>query len=700
MRALLSDARFAPVVIGFALSIQSVTAAVKLPSLISDHMVLQRCDAAPIWGKADPGEEVIVRLADVEAKAQTDQNGDWRVTLPVSNLSAGPHSLVIQGTNRLEISDVLIGEVWMNAGQSNMAFALKSAIGGEQDARTASTSGVREFRVNGGASPTPRESCVGSWHLATPDQAGNFSAVGYYFARDLSRELKSPVGLIHASVGGTPVEAWTSRDAIATHPDLMASADVQWEEWQHTFPKAKSKYLSGLEDWQKRYDRVDKPTGKIEEFTTADTTGWPEATLPGKLSDSGLPNSGAVWLRKSIDFNFDSPSDSYRAVDLALPNGAYTVYWNGTKIGELTDTDSILSFTGAMRRHVIPSSLVRKGRNELAVRMFHPNGELGFSGDGGRFTFAYRDGNIEGRIPLAGKWKVKMERELPAISDAMRQELPPAPGKSPNGSLIASSLFNGLVNPVLPYKVRGVVWYQGENNVTRAYQYREAFPLLIRDWRAHQASEDLPFYFCQLPNYGQKSATPEESTWAELREAQALTQRLPHTGMAVLIDIGESRDVHPREKRIAGERLAAIVLADTYGKEIAHAGPVFQSMSIEGHQIRLRFQNADGGLVATPVPDTYVVKSLSQETAPLKRNSPQSQLEGFTICGADRKWHWADARIEDGTVVVTAPEVPSPTQVRYAWADNPTCNLRNGRGLPAAPFRTDDFPGKTINQKY
>jgi sialate O-acetylesterase len=263
-----------------------------------------------------------------------------------------------------------------------------------------------------------------------------------------------------------------------------------------------------------------------------------------------------------------------------------------------------------------------------------------------------------------------------------------------------SLLFNAMIHPLLPYAIKGVIWYQGEGNAVRSWQYRTAFPLLITDWRAQWKQGDLPFYFCQLASFEARQPQPGDNAWAELRDAQSAALKLPKTGQAVLIDIGEANDIHPRNKKDVGERLAKIALANDYGKDIPFSGPVYQSFKVDGGGIRLNFIHTDGGLVARPLPPTYDVQTLTGTTAPLGRNSPNSELEGFAICGDDRKWVWADAKIEGDTILVVSAEVPAPVAVRYAWAGNPTCNLYNGAGLPASPFRTDDFPATTRDEKW
>ena len=663
-------------------------------------MVLQRGEATPIWGTAKPGEDVIVCVADVEARVKTGPDGKWRTTLNLAKAKEGPFTMSVEGEKNHEIQDVVIGEVWMCSGQSNMAFSLRSAMGAEDDIKKASESRVRQFQVGGAASPTPNEKCVGSWKVASPSTAGDFTAVGFYFGRDIAKELNRPVGLVFAAVGGTPIEAWTSDEAISTQPDLKASADAKREAWLSGYPKELDNYLTKLRDWQARYHRLDQPVENLADFISGDTSDWKEVKLPGKFADQGLPGSGSVWLRTTVDVPFESKPDSYRALDIALPSGAYEVYWNGKKLGGVPDEKAIVAFGGAMRRHVLAPEAVLKGKNEVAVRMFHPAGNLSVGGGADRLALVYRDGIKEGKVPLAGTWKVKIERELPPLDETAKKEVPPIPGPPPNPAWVASSLFNGYINTMAGYGIAGFLWYQGENNAERAYQYRFALPLLIQDWRKHWGNGDLPFYFAQLPNFGSRPGQPSDSKWAELRESQTFALKLPHTGMAVLIDAGEMRDIHPRDKRIVGDRLAAAVLAGTYGFKTPGGGPVFDKMSIEGDSLRLQFRNIKGGLVASPLPETVVEKTLPLTTAPLVRFSPKSELEGFAICAADRKWHWADAKIDGNSVVLRSPDVTAPVAARYAWADTSICNLADQAGFPAAPFRTDDFPLSTKDKKY
>ena len=338
---------------------------------------------------------------------------------------------------------------------------------------------------------------------------------------------------------------------------------------------------------------------------------------------------------------------------------------------------------------------VKVGKNILAIRLYEPTRPAVFPAD----TGGPRAGS-GGSIKLEGEWLAKTEYEFPAIPAEKLAAAPQPLVIPPSPIHVASFLFNGMVRPIIPYAIRGVIWYQGEANTSRAYQYRTTFPLLISDWRKQWNQGDFPFYFCQLPIYRPKASMPGESGWAELREAQSLALKLPNVGQAVTIDVGETGNLHPRNKKDVGERLALIALAKDYGKAIPFSGPVYDSMKVESGKAILSFLHTDGGLTAKPLPETDVVSSLTNETATLVRNSPNSQLEGFAICGEDRNWIWSDAKIDGDNVIVWSDKVPSPLAVRYAWADNPTCNLTNGSGLPASPFRTDDFPPVTLKGRY
>jgi len=652
----------------------SVGAEIKLPPIFSDHMVLARAAKVPVWGKADPGEEVSVALSGQAVRAKAGADGRWKVDLDLKGSASGPFVMTVEGRNKIQIADVVVGEVWLGGGQSNMELPLKRIAGYAGEVAVPPNPMLRQFEVAKTPAGAPAEDCAGVWTVAGPGTIADFSSIGYYFGKTLQKTLGVPVGIIKDCWGGTAVEPWISADSIASVPDLQAEAEPR--------RKLGTDNIAALGAWLKKTGREDHPASDIAAFTTGLATpadGWTPVKSAGEVSAPGLPKYGAFWFRKGVTLPAAQSHDT-QVLEFAPVATFDRVYWNGTPIGETTSQNSAGDI--AVRRYFIPASLIHEGANTLAVRIFAPAVPPAFSWP-----------PQIGPTILAGEWQAKAEFALPP-PDAT----PRAPKLIP-GHAVASSLFNGMIHPIIPYAITGAIWYQGEANSKRAYAYRTAFPLLIKDWRQQWGQGDFPFYFCQLANFRPKLPAPGESDWAELREAQLMTLSVPNTGQAVLIDLGESGDIHPQNKEAAGERLAKIALARTYGKPLPCSGSLYRSMKIEGDKIRLTFTDTGDGLVAKELPASYIVATKNHTTAPFVRNTPKSQLEGFAICGEDKKWVWADARIDGDTVLVWSDQVPSPIAVRYAWADNPTCNLYNRADLPASPFRTDDFPGITRGQK-
>ncbi|MEI6072252.1 MAG: sialate O-acetylesterase [Verrucomicrobiae bacterium] len=669
--------RFLGLLLAAMLASGSAWSNVVLPSILSDHMVLQKSPKVPIWGKADPGEEVSVTLDAASGKATAGPDGKWVVELNLSESMPGPFELVIQGKNRIAVADVLIGEVWLASGQSNMEFPIKgwiSVIGADEEIAASANPMLRHF---------DRE-----WTHAGPDTTAKFTAVGYFFGKKLQKELQTPIGIVSASAGGTSIEAWTSREALATVPELKESGERQIGEYI-AYPEKKAAFVAAFGKWIADNAREDKPCPDAAAYagTTVAPEGWVKIQLPGPVAVPGLPASGVIWLRKEI---LVDAAQAGKPLTLTLGSleGFESIYWNGQLIQATTFNN--LPGRDAVRNCKIPQELAMEGKAVVAVRIYSPVSAPDFTGGSDRRS---------GPLWNGGEWLAKAEYEFPALSEQQVASAPAAPLVRQRELGLANWFYDGRIAPLVPFAIRGVIWYQGEANVPRAWQYRTAFPLLIQDWRAQWKRGAFPFYFCQLANCEGKSSQPGEAAWAELREAQAEALKLPHTGQAVLIDLGES-DIHPRNKKDAGDRLAALALAMDYGKSVAFSGPVYQSLMIEKGKARLSFAHVEGGLVAHPVPATYVRSSLKNETAPLVRNSPQSELEGFAICGEDKKWVWADAKIDGESVRVWSDKVPVPVAVRYGWTANPTCNLYNKAGFPASPFRTDSFPVSTLDVKY
>ncbi|MFA6962243.1 MAG: sialate O-acetylesterase [Opitutaceae bacterium] len=670
-----------------SLAVPAAWGEVSLPPLFSSHAVLQKAPRVPVWGKASAGERITVTLGTASASATAGADGKWSASLDLAQSGPGPFDLVVKGTNTLTVSDVVVGEVWLASGQSNMEWVAYNTTGAKEEMAQSANPQVRQFLVRKNTSPTPLDDMQGEWKVAGPSTTGGFTATGYFFAKSVQQALGRPVGLLNSSWGGTNVEGWTSADGVARLPALKESTAKYGAEEQ-SFPVRIKEFATVFSDWTAKTGREDKKAlSSTDVLGAASTVAWQPVTLPA-TAGAGLPaNGGVVWLRRTVNVPAGS-AGLQQSLDVGRIDGFFTIYFNGEKVSEVTPATG-LPRPGAF---YVKGDLIKAGDNTLALRIYHP-AAMPAVVDGQPFRFIYR--------PISGEWQAHVEQEFPALAADARSTLPPTPVRPMNRQDIGGYLYNGMIHPMIPYGIRGVIWYQGESNGWRAAQYREFFPNLITDWRARWGMSDLPFYFCQLANFGGKSSEFKENSTAELREAQSLALKLPNTGQAVLIDVGEADDIHPRNKRDVGARLARIALANTYGrKDITFSGPVYQAQRIEGERIRIAFTQANGGLVAKELPATYAPRSTVDRTLPLEKYSAGSDLQGFAICGADRKWVWAQAKIDGDKVVVWSSAVKSPIAVRYGWASNPTCNLYNGAGLPASPFRTDDFPLSTLANKY
>jgi len=643
-------------------------AEVRLPAIFSDHMVLLRHDQVPVWGRADPGENVSVTLDGRRMETTTGRDGQWRLSLNLADSGPGPFEMVVRGQNTVSIRDVVVGEVWLGSGQSNMEQMMFSQSPAE--AATAVNPMLRQFITIKKMTLDPEEDVDGFWVRVEPGQADTMSALGYFFSKSIHKEIGRPVGLIKAAWGGRKIEPFISPQAHDSAEDLKALRKRALE--------ASNARVSAFTDWLQTMGRSDHPPADVGSYiqgAASPANGWVTVKDSGLVSDPALPQYGAIWFRKEIRLSAgQSRVPQYLFLGFQTVN-FFSVYWNG-KLVEQEDLEDHTRSSRLNTRIYIRPEEMREGVNQLALRVFAPHRPIQLAWAPSLNGQAYGSG-----------WLAKAEFALPDLPRDAKRPAPPVPLFTVGGSI-----FNGMIEPLAPYAIRGVLWYQGESNSSDGEGYRRLMPLLIKDWRKHWGNERLPFYYCQLANWGEKSDRPGESNWAELQEAQAMTLSVTDTGMAVLIDTGESKDIHPQTKDVAGERLARIALAKTYGKTMPFSGPVYDSMRVERSRIRLAFKHVEGGLVAMEVPSMYPVMRVSNQTAPLARNSPNSELEGFAICGEDRNWVWADAKIDGDTVLVWSDKVPAPAAVRYAWADNPTVNLYNRAGLPAGPFRTDSFP--------
>ncbi len=641
-----------------------------LPPIFTDNMVLQQQTDAPIWGQAKPGKKVTVSTSWNNATVVTtaDAEGRWRTSLHTPE-AGGPFTLTVSDGQALVLQNVMVGEVWLCSGQSNMEMPIDGwgrVLNYEQEKQEADQyQNIRLLQVRKNTSPQPltdmETNLGGGWQVCSAQSVKEFSATGYFFGRDIHKYRNVPVGLIDASWGGTFIEPWTSAEALSTHPDMQKALE---EIAQVPADKAarKAYYDKQAADWKAQekgvvggYDADGLPT-----FARQDFSAWPTMTVPVRWEQAGLPGfDGIVWMLREVDV-----PKAWAGKPLTLSLGWIDdldfTCWNGEEVGQT------LNF-GATRTYTVPGRLVKAGRNVLAVSVIDTGGDGGIYSDAEHLYVANAKGQ---RIALTGPWPYKASTRLADLF-----ALPKAGDNSPNQ---VSVLYNAMIHPFVGFAIRGAIWYQGCNNEHKGYQYRELLPLLIRDWRS-KWGYDFPFYIVQLANFKQLQTEPGDDEWAEVREAQALAARhVENSGLACLIDIGEANDIHPRNKQEVGRRLALVARAKTYGeKGLEYAGPTYKDYRIEGQRIRLFFDHADGLHPASG-----------------------ARLEGFAIAGSDHHWHWADARIEGQTVVVASKEVRNPVAVRYAWHVNPICNLQNGAGLPCVPFRTDDWPGLSINNHW
>ena len=646
-------------------------AEMRVPSVIGDNMVLQQGTKLRIWGTTAPGEHVTVTFAATTSNTTANQQGHWQTFIGPFK-AGGPFALTITGSSTLTFKNVLVGEVWVCSGQSNMEWPLVKAKGGAEAVAQATYPEIRLFTVQKKTSISPLDDVQGHWVITTPEQAAQFSAVGYFFGRELYQRLNVPIGLIHTSWGGTPAEAWTSHDALDALPALKPVLE-RYAKGLQDLPRLQQEFERALAEWEQTNVYQD-PGNKGETMGYAglslEVAEWQKMNLPELWETAGLNIDGAVWFRKEVDV-----PEAWAGRDLVLSLGPIddsdVSYFNGTRVGA-TGNETPDSYL-VPRRYKVFGPLVRAGRNVIAVRVFDRAGGGGFGAVPGQMSLALASAG-NGAVSLDGLWSYKEELALePKKPDySTRPEAPPGPHNQNSPSV----LYNAMIAPLTPYAIRGAIWYQGESNAGRAYQYRTLFPAMIRNWRSAWGEGAFPFYFVQLANWMPGKADPGESEWAELREAQTMTLREPHTGMAVTIDIGEANDIHPRNKLDVGKRLAFWALAKTYNQRVEPSGPLYDSYSVNGDKVRVRFKHVRFGL----------------------KTSDDGPPKGFAVAGTDRKFFWADARIDGDTIVLWSNAVAQPVAFRYAWADNPACNLYNKADLPASPFRSDDWPGVTVGK--
>jgi sialate O-acetylesterase len=635
------------------------SAAVVPNPLFADHAVLQQGTDVPVWGIADPGEVVTVEIAGQTASATAGADGKWQVRL--QRLKAGgPHTLTIAGKNKIVLSDILVGEVWIAGGQSNMERQLGLRAGQqpiddwEKEVASATHPQLRHFGVEQVKSLTPLATVKGAWAVCSPDTVKDFTAVGYFFGRDLEKARHVPVGIIHSSWGGTPAEAWTSEAGLRALPEF-ADVGAEIKTLIADPAAARRAYEAKLEIWFAAND-AGSEAGKLWSAPALDDQAWKPMTLPTLWEDAGEPDlNGVVWFRKVIDLPAGAAAAAAE-LQLDMVDDIDTTWVNGVKVGATVGYNVV-------RKYTVPAGVLKPGRNVVAVRVLDTGGGGGIWGEeklqlvlkgapakAGLQTASLGSGAKPQTIPLAGPWQYRVGMNLQGAAQ------PPA-GVIGDTST-PTILWNAMTAPLVPYAIRGVIWYQGEANVHREAQYRALFPALIADWR-HAWGQDLPFLFVQI--------APHNDMTPELRDAQLATWlHTPKTAMAVTIDIGDAKDIHPPHKQAVGARLALAARALAYGEKLEYAGPVFDALKVKGAKATLTFSHLGGGLVAKGGP-----------------------LKGFTVAGADGAFHPARAEIRGKTVVVSSDAVAQPVAVRYGWANVPEGNLFSKAGLPASPFKTD-----------
>ena len=632
-------------IFALTLAVTPARANVKPNSLFSDNAVLQRGMSLPVWGTARDGEKVTVEFAGQKVST-TAKDGKWMVHLEPLK-AGGPFTMTITGDNTVSIKNILIGEVWICSGQSNMQRPLGAVNWAppvdnwQQEVAAANYPQIRAFSVPSRISFTPVADSDGNWTVCSPKTVPDYSAVGYFFGRDLYQDLHVPIGLVFSYWGGTVAEAWTSAGALKTMPAFQA--DLKQVQDVPAIERAKNNYAKILTEWYEKNDPGSKANAPWSD-PALDDSGWQEMKLPTFWENAGMPGfDGVVWFRK--DLNLPEAWAGQKAVlHLGPIDDDDTTWINGVQVGATAGYN-------IPRDYTIPASVLKSGRNVIAIRVLDTGGPGGIYGPTDQLKLEISGDHQAAPVSLADTWRYHASNSL-----AEAQPLPKQLNNNPN---VVTVLYNGMINPLEPFAMRGVIWYQGESNNDRPKQYRTLFPLMIADWRRHWNEDTFPFLFVQIAPY--KDMSPE------IREAQFLTlKKSPNTAMAVTTDVGDANNIHPANKQPVGARLALAARVLAYGEHIEYSGPLFKSMSVEGNRAIIHFTHVGKGLMAKG-----------------------GELKGFVVAGTDKKIVPAHAEIQGKTVVVTSDKVSKPVAVRYGWANVPDVNLYNKEGLPASPFRTD-----------
>lgn len=637
-------------------------AQLRMPAVFGDHMVLQQRVSVNVWGWGKPGTKVSVKGSWPKSKGEAvvDSVGNWTVKLPTP-ASGGPHTLEIKGIYRAKgepkqdtlilYEDVLIGEVWVCSGQSNMHWPVRRADRAEEEIAQAEYPSIRLFTVKQQYSRAPLSDTEGEWVLCSPETVADFSAVGYFFGREIHQRTQQPVGLIHSSWGGTPIEAWMSYKGLSRVEAYQPELDKLKLLYAAT-DSVEAAYASELDAW------FEGAMAQMNAQTRAEMMadqGWRSLELPQLWEDAGQELGkldGAVWFKKELDLPAEWAGKPLR-LELGPIDDMDITWFNQEEIG----SHQAMGQHAVERTYDIPASLVKEGKNVLVVKVMDLGGGGGFRGapEAMQLRPAAEDAPA---MSLAGRWAYKVEVAL--------TDLPPRPRKlDVDGPRAPMNLYNGMIAPIIPYNINGVLWYQGEANTWNPEMYRELFPAMIMDWRFRWNIGDFSFFYVQLApfNYEPPRSAPH------LREAQLEGLDLRNTGMVVTMDIGDPTDIHPTNKQEVGRRLSLIAMNKAFGYvEEVYSGPIYDFMKMEGDKIRIYFEHTHGGL-----------------------DFKGDSLTHFEVAGKDQVFHPAQAVIQGETILVSSEEVPAPVAVRYAFSNGAEPNLYNLAGLPASPFRTDDW---------
>jgi sialate O-acetylesterase len=622
-------------------------ATLRLPRILGDGAVLQRDAPIHIWGWARPGASVNVRFALRTERVRADSSGAWRARFP-SRAAGGPYALAVSsGADTVAVRDLLVGDVWLASGQSNMEWPVSRANDAAREIASANDAQLRHFKVPTSWSWRPENELTGgSWAVADAQHVADFSAVGYFFARELRKSTGVPIAILNASWSGSAIAPWMSRAALAL-------GDSAWREIVEGESASQARIIDSLRARMGSFPTVDSGIvdGRAVWADPAlDDARW-AALRPGLWETLGYPGlDGVAWYRVDLTLSETEARDSLRLMLGPIDDDDET-WVNGVSVGRTSGYD-------IPRRYAVPSSALRAGRNVIAIRV------VDYGGGGGPWGApdSIHAQTATGRRVFASPWRFKVAVARVGADGQHINKIPVV-------------LYNQMIHPLLPFAIRGVIWYQGESNansVEDARAYRDQFATLIRSWRSdlHGVQRDFPFLWAQLPNFGPVDTSPPRSaTWAVMRESQSAALALPATGQAVTIDIGEAHELHPRNKQDVGRRLALLARSIAYGETVTARGPRYRGHVIRNGRAIVTFDDAAGGLVSRPAADT---------------------VAGFAIAGADGRFVWAHARILGSDVVVWSEEVPEPAGIRYAWGNSPPgASLYNRAGLPAVPFRTD-----------